>query len=575
MSVDLGPIHRSIQEMGAQVVRTLGTQIDGVRTQVGTVSHDVQTTRAQLVALRDEFQAYVAEAGRVAHVQQSQVKVVDLKAQLDREFGHYNVVRRTSVGLLQAFDVGNISDEIATSISEELMLQTPRYWLAPALVALAAWSHDREDMAERSVREAFNRDRHKTSLFFALVLRRQGRLSGSVRWLRHYVASLDPSALTREFAIILEASSYQAFGPEGEQLLSKKLSQWSSELRDRPGTEDEQVQRWFDEIRSHQLSVAANEYPTLRSVSGDWLRWKTQLEAASALPEVLVKYEKVRDFEAQIPSSLEDLLDDILDSLVSEYDEEELPLRREVIYHEAVIDEHGDLDRAQAKADLLHQAVQETNDVVSLQTMGAISPELVGVSVQTQRVAIGVSQQDFRSAVGRYSAAYRSAALQDAALTFTSDHSSTASQYGFDKVSFPASLGEERSTSMLRAAWDKTMAGHIQKARFDNKYYVKPAAIAAAVVVVLFLLDPIIGLLALAASAVVVWYLGDQKRKAAEQEVQALENAREEGYRRSVQLLHQATAELADVRVLYNELDAYEARVLDLIDGWPVANQEA
>ena len=143
-------------------------------------------------------------------MQQSQVKIVDLKAQLDREFGHYSVVRRTSVGLLQGFDVGNISNAVATNVAEELMIQTPRYWLAPALVALAAWSHDRQDIAEKSVQEAFSRDRHKTSLFFTLVLRRQGRMSGSVRWLRHYMASLDPSALTREFAVILEASSCNA-----------------------------------------------------------------------------------------------------------------------------------------------------------------------------------------------------------------------------------------------------------------------------------------------------------------------------------------------------------------------------
>ena len=40
--------------------------------------------------------------------------------------------------------MGNISNAVATNVAEELMIQTPRYWLAPALVALAAWSHDRK-----------------------------------------------------------------------------------------------------------------------------------------------------------------------------------------------------------------------------------------------------------------------------------------------------------------------------------------------------------------------------------------------------------------------------------------------
>lgn len=224
-SIDLTPLSRQINEVGREIINNLGSQIDGVQANLGTVRNDLQLTRSELADLREEFQQFVEEAARVAAVQQSQVKIVDLKAQLDREFGHYSVVRRTSVGLLQGFDVGNISNAVATNVAEELMIQTPRYWLAPALVALAAWSHDRQDIAEKSVQEAFSRDRHKTSLFFTLVLRRQGRMSGSVRWLRHYMASLDPSALTREFAVILEASSCNAFGPEGNELLSAKLAE--------------------------------------------------------------------------------------------------------------------------------------------------------------------------------------------------------------------------------------------------------------------------------------------------------------------------------------------------------------
>ena len=204
-SIDLTPLSRQINEVGREIINNLGSQIDGVQANLGTVRNDLQLTRSELADLREEFQQFVEEAARVAAVQQSQVKIVDLKAQLDREFGHYSVVRRTSVGLLQGFDVGNISNAVATNVAEELMIQTPRYWLAPALVALAAWSHDRQDIAEKSVQEAFSRDRHKTSLFFTLVLRSQGRMSGSVRWLRLYMASLDPSELTREFAVAVVA----------------------------------------------------------------------------------------------------------------------------------------------------------------------------------------------------------------------------------------------------------------------------------------------------------------------------------------------------------------------------------
>lgn len=573
-SIDLGPIKRHMDDVGQQILRHVDNQIDAVQGNIGTVRHDLHLTRDELVDLRREFQAFVEQSTRTAAMQQSQTKIVDLKAQLDREFGHYSQVRRTSIGLLQSFDVGNVSNAVATTLAEELMLQTPRYWLAPALVALAAWSHDRQDIAEKSVQEAFARDRHKTSLFFALVLRRQGRLPASVRWLRHYFASLDPTALTREFAVILEAASCDAFGVEGQELLSEKLATWSKELRDSNEIVAEQINRWHDEISGHQQSLGPDEYGALRAVCPQWRDLSHGLEAASALPPLLEKYAKVRDFEAPLSTRLEDLLDDILDALVTEFDAEELPLRREVVYHEAVIEEQGDLDRARQKADLLGEALAETNDVVTLQTMGAISPDLLGIGTQTQKIAIGAAPSDFRTAVGRYCAAYRSKAPGEITFEFGPKHSNFATTHGFVGATLKASAGQAESEQRLQETWGKTMDPKIEAAKFADSYYYKPGTIAAVIALILLLINPWAGFLALLGGVAVVWFLGEQKRKACQQEVVALEKQRQEGYDFSVQLLRTAQAELADARLDFEDLDATESAVLELIDGWPTANKE-
>src|SRR5205814_3416103 len=132
-------------------------------------------------------------------------------------------VRRSAVGILQAFDVGLISEQTAQTVSEQLMIQAPRYWLAPVLVALAAWSRDEQSLGERAVETAFQRSPAKTSLFMALVLRRQGRYDSAGRWLRHYLAAQDPTALGRDFAVILESIAQGAFGPAGLQLIQEFL----------------------------------------------------------------------------------------------------------------------------------------------------------------------------------------------------------------------------------------------------------------------------------------------------------------------------------------------------------------
>jgi len=564
-------IGRQVEVMGAE----LAVKIENVSSEVGVVRRDLHLTSDELKALRKEFEAYVQLAVRTANVQRSETKIGNLEAQLQKEYGHYSVVRRTSVGLLQAFDIGNGSNTTATAVAEELMIQTPRYWLAPVLVALAAWSHDNEEIAAKSIQEAYARDKNKTSLFFALVLRRQNRIDGAVRWLRHYLTSLDPAALTREFAIILEATSHDAFGPAGQKALSEVMDRWRAELLTRQEIVEAQIQQWAGEIGVHRQELSRSAYPTLADLSPEWGRIRRQLESASALPEVIDTYESIREFDSPLPRVLEDLLDDILDRLVTEYDDEELPLRREVVYHEAVVEEGGDLDRAQARADLVQEALTETIDIVSLQTSAAIHPETIGVSAQTQRIAIGLGQDDFRTAVGRYCAAYRGEAISGVTFAFSKGHSNYASTYGFRGCTIRSDAREDAGIATITETWMETMRAYIDSISFKNAWYTKRALIAGAIALFLLLIPSfrILGFIALVAGAGIVYYMGEQEKKRCEQAVRAAENVRQQASDHSISLYRDANAQFVDAMIVYDELDAQEADLLRLIDTWPTATR--
>ncbi len=567
--------HRRIASAVLDAQRALESQISVVSGEVGQVRSDLRLTTDQLQALRREFQAFVDESAKVALVQQSETKVVNLKAELDRQFGHYELVRRTSTGMLQAFDVGNVSNDVVRSVSEELMIQTPRYWLAPALVALAAWSRDNQDIAEKSVGEAFSRDKNKTSLFFALVMRRQGRVEASVRWLRHYLTSLDPSALTREFAVILEATSYDAFGAQGQAMLSDRMTQWCTELRNRDEIVEAQIGSWVKEIRARSQQLDPSKYQALAALSPQWNAVKSQLESASALPEMIDRYAAVRNHDAALPQVIEDLLDDILDTLVTEYDEEELPLRREVTYHEAIIDERGDQARAQAKADVLLKALEHTDDVVSLQTTAAITPELIGVSVQTQRIAVGVGYDDLRTAVGRYCTAYRGAHVSAVDIELGPGHSNYASTYNFPGWRISTSVPEEQAMTGLRTVWEGTFDQIVDKLRFSNGWYTKPGIIAAVVTLVSFFIKPIIiGFVVLAGAAGIIYLLGEQAKKKSLAAIAAVEAAKEPAIERSISMYRDATAQFVDAELVYEDLDRQEADLLALVDAWPTRSHQ-
>lgn len=573
VSVDYGRINRSIENVGQQLAGVIESQVGAVNVAVGLSHADIKLARDELQALTKEFQEFVGEAQRTARVQRSEVKVGNLRDQLDREFGHYDVVRRSSVGTLQAFDVGNVSQSTVRSISEELMIQTPRYWLAPALVGLASWSNDSEEIAEKSVREAFSRDPGKTSLFFALVLRRQQRTDTAVRWLKHYLGSLDPAVLGREFAVVLEAASYNAFGREGQLLVTKMMAEWVGQLRQRNEVIEEQISLWRKEISANSLAVGDTNYVMLPKVSSDWPTVREALEAASSVPEVLEKYEAVRDTETVVPTRIEDLLDDILDSLVTEYDEEELPLRREVRLHEAIVEEGGDMARAQTLADVYTKALEETTDVVSLQTTAAITPELVGATPQTQRISVGVGREDFRVALGRHCLEYRQKHLNDVSLALDGGHSNYAAKFSFPGWRGRSSAPEATSIAQITQKWDETFDRLVQELAFDTKWYIKPGLIAAAVTVVAFIINPLFGLLALVGGGGLVWYLGSQEQAKAQNAQAAINSNRKPAIDLSVSMYRDAMAEFVDAELLYEEMDAAEADVIAMLDTWPTVGE--
>lgn len=568
--IDVSPIMKAIEQVDDKV-SIVGSGLNRVSEKVDVVDTKVGGTQSELAELRRRFEDYVRQAERTANVQRAETKAGTLKADLEREFGHYQVVRRSSIGLLQAFDVGNVSESTAGQISEELMIQTPRYWLAPALVALAAWSRDDKDVCERSITEAYNRSQAKTALFFALVLRREKREAESVRWLHHYLAACDPRALTREFAVILEAASQGQFGPQGTRLALTQLAQWTAELRGSQELVADQVEKWVEELTVSQKVLDPSEAPMLRRLASasDFARIKAQAEATTALKACAEKYEAIKDSEFTSSGVISTLLDDLLIQLVTEYDEEELPLNREVAYQDAIIETGGDLDRARTKADQMISVLDEHTDAVTLQTNAAIAPDSLGVSIRTQQVAIGVGKEDFRTAVRSYTKDYRLRHVDNVTLTLEPNHHQLASTYGFRGFATSTQTDEAVMAGQLRQAWDATFAAYIQSVTFKNQQMLMPIGIAVVVTLVAFMINPLAGLLVAAVSGGLAYYVIYQAQKAARAKVDGANAVKQRAFEESFTMLQDARADFDELQWAYEEQDADEDELLRIIDVWP------
>jgi hypothetical protein len=477
-------LRRKVDEVGGLVLR-VEEQIGWVSNQVVGVSAVQQETRNELAQLQHDFMQFARQAELIANRQLAETKKGALQDQLEHQFGHHKVVRRTATGLLQSFDVGLVSEDTVRTVSEQLMIQTPRYWLAPALIGLTAWSADDPSLCNRGIEEAFRRSPSKTSLLFALILRRQGRLHSATRWLRHYLDAANPMALGRDFAVILEAVAHGAFGPAGRDLVQEKLATWGELLNNDEAAIATQVGRWKEEVKAHVGGSSTARFPVLARVSPQWPQLDQALQSADAHRALLTKYQAMLAQEITPSASIEDAVDDILDRLVSEYDNDELPLRRDLDLQEAIIECHGDLDAAAQKAQAESSAREDTLDYLTIQSTSALTPDRIGVSPATQRVAVAACEPWFNEAHAQFSREYRSQLPADVHAHFGARHNFGAAAFNLPPWvgSFTVAMPDlERD---LAGHWDKHTVPFLDRLRYDWK---KAAIVPSVVISLVFLL---------------------------------------------------------------------------------------
>lgn len=369
--------------------RDIGT----VSNQVNTVGQNLSQTRAELSRLEQAFADFVDADLKAKELSLAETRQVKIRQELENSFGQNVLVRRQATGILQASDVQLVRQETIRGATEELMLSTPRYWLAPALVALTAWLSDNRELAQRALSEAIRRDDEKTSLFFALIARRAGRSDANRIWLDRYFGLQNPFHLDRQTVVMVDAVANGVFHADATLSCSKRIIAWIEELSQQAGFAEAQRSQWSDALRFKTPNENhAGRYPHLSRFSSTWNALNASLNAAAMQAAVLQHFEGVFLGEIKTASSVLVAVDDLLANLVTRFDDEELPLRRQEEMCRLIIEESGDKRAAQARYQLQSKTLDEAVDFTQLLTNAAMHPEASHVTRATQRFAIAHSR---------------------------------------------------------------------------------------------------------------------------------------------------------------------------------------
>ena len=378
----------------------LGDFVGAAHSEIHTVGRSVDDLRGDVETLTQDFHAYAAKQERTNRIQLAEIRLVKLRQEIEHRFGHYAEIRRMARGILEANDLAVVRQDTLRAAAEELMLRAPGYWLAPALVALAAWISDEEEVANRACAEALHRDDERTSLFFALVCRRFGRKEASLHWLQRYFAGLDGGALDRKAAIVIDAYVSGLLGRDADGLIRRRIDGWIDRFSRVYSFAAAQEKRWYEAMKAMcPAPPAEGSFP--------YLRVHTDRSVSEALEHTLScarLYEKLSTHFQQIvtqtapPRTLRQQLDSILERLVADFDAAEKPLHMESILEKLVIHEGGREDRARNILAEKVKAFDERRDFMQLLSDAAIHPQEMQASPALQKMALALGRDAILSA---------------------------------------------------------------------------------------------------------------------------------------------------------------------------------
>lgn len=315
-----------------------------------------------------------------------------VRAELEENFSAHATVRRHLTGILQASDLSMVKNDVIAECTEQLMMDCRGYWLAPCLIALAAWLGDNRELADRALAEAIKRDDERTSLLFALICRRFGRADASVLWLERYLAMQNPHEMERKMITVLDAYSNGMFGQQAKETCEQKIRSWITVMSAEEGFVEEQVEHWRESIFGKLVSRSYGEkYRTAKQYALNWAECERSLAETTLNQTILEYFQEIFSQETQT-YQLTKQLDDLLENYVSSYDNEELPLRRKERKLVLIIEERGNVKRADERFESEQKALDEIFDFTTLLTSAAMHSDIINASNATQRLAIALSK---------------------------------------------------------------------------------------------------------------------------------------------------------------------------------------
>ena len=310
-------------------------------------------------------------------------------------FSYYNELRRISLGYVVGLDSHIISSDNARKKVEKAYLQNTEYWLAYCISAVMLWASNEPEAAQRAMSKSLSVNYFNSCLFYLLINLRFNRIEAAKKWYVNYLDRADMNDLGDEWQYLLQAYLFGAFGSDEEfqnivaQCFQNMLGQVEVTTVDFAKKFTKKAIE-FAELYVHKSEL---EYTTLRRTCSEYSEMHSLLSTAEKNAEIAKYYDSLSNAEGTEGEDLSQRIENVLYSLVNDYDDDELKVVQKIKYNEAVINARGDIAIAQANYDAMFAEQQKKKNLGDLLLSWAFADDSSQADVSVKRFSISFMKE--------------------------------------------------------------------------------------------------------------------------------------------------------------------------------------
>ena len=366
-------------------------ELNGVISNVNYMNNHVTEVETKVESLNNEIQNMMKEIRENTIITNARQSIMYNNQIIDKKFGYYDNVRRVTLSLLDAVKYSTIEIKTIKKLREDILLNNPNYWLTNALASLTSWVLNDKENTYKELNNALRLNQEKTSLFFALINLKLNRTQTSINWLNKYLSLQNPTKLNKDFVSILDLVSSGIFGDEQKTIVLNKIRNWQHDLESNKTIKDKQKTTWIDFIIENESCNTTFHY--LPGATKDYNALIDNLYTTSSYESVLNKLTEINS----TPTSNKKV-DDILKSLIYEYEEQEQIYQEDNFKNKLLIECNGNKEEADKLYKKQKGIYSNDQDIISLLTNIAIYPERFEISNETQKIAVSLVKNELLNA---------------------------------------------------------------------------------------------------------------------------------------------------------------------------------